>query len=457
MSEPMAEPPPPIPGGFCPLPPEKLERSLRINMLAASFGMVWMTVPLGMPLPLLMDAIGASGLQLGLLAGAWQFAMLAQVVSALATELCDRRKPFWATVSIIHRLLWIVPAVVPIVLRGRPELWPGVIIAALATSNILGQAGTSLWQGWMADLLPPERAGRFWGRRHQMLSYGSTIAALSFGAILDRWTSPGHPLLGFQIVFTIAGLVGVADIVTHLAVYEPPPQRHPPDKTILQRLAVPLRRPGFLRLTFAMAVWTGAAAMLGYTMGLPGFFGISYLKEQFGTNYSEAAFVFVASAVGGSLWTPTAGRLIDRFGGRTVLLWLVIGAPLLMLVWLGASAARWHLPLLPAPVPQAVVLMSAVSLVLGGLYASVWVCQVRLTQMLTVPAGRTVAMGLHWSIVGTIGSMGPLLAGVVKDHVHGRVWGMNYFQLLVVLHLALAWGLAFPLVYGIKTENSTAH
>jgi MFS family permease len=453
MSEPIAEPIPPNPGAHSPLPPEKLERSLRINMLAASFGMVWMTVPLGMPLPLLMDTIGASGLQLGLLAGSWQFAMIAQVVSALATESCDRRKPFWAVISIIHRLLWIVPALVPIVLRGRRELWPAVIIAALATSNILGQAGTGLWQGWMADLIPPARAGSFWGRRHQVLSYGSTIAALAFGAILDHWTSPAHPLLGFQIVFTIAGLVGVADIVTHLAVYEPPPQRHAQDKTILQRLAVPLRRPGFLRLTLAMAVWTGAAAMLGYTLGLPGFFGISYLKEHFGTTYSEAALVYVASAVGGSLWAPTAGRMVDRYGGRKVALWLVFGSPLVMLIWLGASGARWHLPLFSSPVPQAVVLMSAASLLLGGLYAGVWVCQVRLTQAFTTTAGRTVAMGLHWSIVGLLGSLGPLIAGWVKDHVHERMWGMNYFQLLVVLHLVLAWGLAFPLVYGIKRES----
>jgi MFS family permease len=191
-------------------------------------------------------------------------------------------------------------------------------------------------------------------------------------------------------------------------------------------------------------------------MGLPGFFGISYLKERFGTNYSEAAFVFVASAIGGSLWTPTAGRLIDRWGGRRVLLCLVIVAPLLMLVWLGASATRWQLPFLPAAVPQAVVLMSAASLLLGGLYASVWVCQVRLTQALTVPAGRTVAMGLHWSIVGLIGSTGPLFAGWVKDHVPGQCWGLNYFKLLVLLHLLLAWGLAFPLVHGIKLESSGA-
>jgi MFS family permease len=429
------------------LPEEELERSLSRNTMAGFFGMLWMTVALGMPLPLLMRAVGASGFQLGLLAGTWQIAMLAQIVSALAVEHLPRRKPYWAAVSLLHRSLWIVPALLPIVLPQRQDLWPWAIIIALALANLLGQAGTAPWQSWMADLLPSERAGRFWGDRHRVLAYGLALGALIYGLILDHETPAAHPFLGFQMVFTIATVCGLADIFIHLTVHEPMPHPLHPSITLIERLKAPLRQKSFVRFTLAMGVWVGAQAMLGYTIGLPGFFSMVYLKEQFGTTYGQAAVVFIASAIGAAIWTPAIGRLLDRWGGRRVMLLLILLGPFTMLPWLALSGGSWHLPLVARPIPQPVVLLSFVALVLGGIYSGSWVSQVRFTQLLTNPSGRTVAMGLHWTIVGLVASFGPLLAGLIKDHFHSPY--LNYYQLLILLHVALAWLVALPLVWGI--------
>ena len=101
------------PGAYA-IAPAELERSMRLNMLAGFLGMMWISVPLGMPLPLLMDAVQASGFQLGLLSAAWMLAMLAQIPSAFLVERLATRKPFWAIISIIHRCLWGVPALLPI-------------------------------------------------------------------------------------------------------------------------------------------------------------------------------------------------------------------------------------------------------------------------------------------------------------------------------------------------------
>ncbi len=425
----------------------EVDRSLRRNMMAGFFGMIWVTAALGMPLPLLMSAVGASGFQLGLLSAAWQFAMLAQIFSALAVELLPRRKPFWAIVSMTHRLLWIVPALLPIVLPERRDLWPTLIIIALATSNLLGQAGTAPWLSWMADLLPPARAGRFWGERHRVLSCGLAVGAIIYGYTLDR-APAGQPFLGFQIVFAIATVAGVADILIHLTVHEPAPHPVHPETTLRQRLAAPLRQPSFLRFSLAMGVWVGAQAMLGYNMGLPGFFSMVYLKESFGVTYGQTALVFLASAIGAALWTPSVGKLIDRWGGRRVMLVLLLLSPLAMLAWLPLAREAMSLPFRDTPLPQPIVILSLASLVLGGLYSGSWVCQVRLSQMLTIPAGRTVSMGMHWTIVGLTASLGPLIAGLVKDHFHSA--HLSYYQLLVLLHILLTWAVVVPLVKGIR-------
>lgn len=428
---------------------------MRLNIVAGFLGMFWMVAPLGLPLPLLLRAVEASGMQLGLMSAAWQLAMLAQVPSAFIVERLSQRKMFWASVSITHRLLWLVPALLPWLLPERKELWPVVIIASLALSNALGQGGTGPWQSWMADLLPPERAGRFWGVRHRWLSTATVIAALAYGIMLDRLSQPPFEFLGFQLVFTLAAIFGTADIVIHCWVAEPTPIHHRHSGNLWQRVVAPLRDSNFRRLTIAMGLWTGAQAMLGYTMGLPGFFSMVYVKEAFDATYAQASWIFIGAGLGAVLWTPRIGHLIDVWGGRRVMLLITGLGPLFMLAWLFVTKAKWALPSLgTAPVPQPVILMSLVSLVLGGLYSASWVCQVRLTQAATSPEGRTVAMGVHWSLVGLIGSLGPLFAGWVKDHFStawlgtvfpvGAHW--SYFQLLVVLHAAIAWLIVRPMV-----------
>ena len=428
---------------------------MRINVIAGFLGMFWIVVPLGLPLPLLLRAVEASGVQLGIMSAAWQFAMLAQVPSAFIVERLRRRKPFWATVSIVHRLLWIVPALLPWLLPDRRELWPVLIIAALAVSNILGQGGTGPWQSWMADLLPPERAGRFWGIRHRWLSAAMVIAALIYGALLDRFSQPPHDFLGFQIVFALAAILGTADIVVHLRVDEPEPVHHHSRTTLWQRTLAPLRDANFRQLTLAMGLWTAAQAMLGYTMGLPGFFSMVYVRETFGVTYTQASWIFIAAAAGAVLWTPKIGHWIDLWGGRKVMLMITGLGPVFMLAWLFVTGGSWALPIAGVtPIPQPILLLGLTSLIAGGIYSASWVCQVRLTQAVTTPAGRTIAMGVHWSLVGLIGSAGAIFAGWLKDHLPtewlgtvipgGAPW--SYFQVLVILHVLIAWLIVRPMV-----------
>ncbi len=434
----------------------ELNRSMRLNIIAGTLGMVWMSAAIGMPLPLLMHEVKATGFQLGLLSASWQFGMLAQLPSTVLVEHLRRRKPWWAVVSVIHRLLWGVPALLPFLFPDRHDLWPMAIIAALGTSMFLGQAGSGPWQSWMADLLPPARAGRFWGIRHRSLSASMVLAALAFGIVLDRFSAPPHGFLGFQLVFGAAAIFGTSDILCHMGVVEPPLHPRTDGESVWERIIQPLRNREFVLLTIGMAIWTGAQAMVGYTMGLPGFFAMTYVRDAFHATYAQASWLFMASGIGAVIWTPRIGHWIDRIGGREVALRLMAIGPLLMLVWLYASDARWSVPFLPGgeSVPVPLAMMCVISLLLGGAYAGMWVCQVRLTQSHTTPSGRTIAMGLHWSVVGLIAALGPLAAGWIKDRLvegslsFGGFGGgkTGYFHVLVVLQAILAWGVAWPLI-----------
>jgi hypothetical protein len=102
--------------------------------------------------------------------------------------------------------------------------------------------------------------------------------------------------------------------------------------------------------------------------------------------------------------------------------------------------------------------MSAASLVIGGFYAGIQLCQYRLTQMFTPNTGRTVAMAVHWSTAGLIGSVGALSGGWIKDHMppawttHVLPGGthFSYFHVLILLQTLLAWCVALPLLASVK-------
>jgi len=435
----------------------ELEASMRKNVIAGALGTVWLVAVYGLPLPLFMEAIKASGFQLGLMGAVRQAAMFAQLPAAFMVERLDRRKMFWASIATVHRSLWLVPALLPMLWPSGAAYWVVVLIIALGTSDALGNASTAPWQSWMADLLPASRAGRFWGGRQRLLATAIFVAALAYGWILDATNRPGYGLTGFTIVFATAAIFGVADIAVHLGVFEPTPVRSHPGQTPWRRIAAPLRNRDFRRLTLAMGAWTAALALPGYFNGTPGFFNVVYLHEAFGASYSQASWLILASASGAILWSRRIGHRIDRYGARRVGMCLATIGPLFTLAWFFASPLQLPLPVL-GTVPQPVVLMCVASLMIGGCYAGMQLCQLRLTQALTSQAGRTVAMAVHWSFVGGIGALGALGGGWIKDHFP-PAWGafavpggapLSYFHIIIALQVLLAWAVVVPMFWTLR-------
>jgi MFS family permease len=451
------------PTAVAPLSERELESAMRRNVAAGALGMVWIVAVYGLPLPLFMQAIHATGFQLGLMGAIRQASMLAQLPSAFLVERLERRKRYWATIAIVHRALWLIPAVLPLLWPSGERHWVVLLIVALGLSDCLGNASTAPWLSWMADLLPAGIAGRFWGRRQRLLSGVILVSALSYGWILDAGNRPPGSLWGFAVAFALAATFGVGDILVHLGVAEPPPLRSAPGQSFWRRLLVPLRNRDFRRMTLAMGAWLAALALPGYYNGTPGFFNVVYLHEVFGATYSEASWLILASALGAVFWSHPIGHRIDRFGARTVALFLVAVGPLFSLAWFLVSPGRVTVPFL-GDVPQAVLLMSVASLVIGGFFGGMQLCQLRLTQALTPNTGRTVAMAVHWSTAGLIGAVGALAGGWIKDHmpVAWSQWtvpggaAFSYFHVITLLQLLLAWGVALPLLASVRETRADA-
>jgi MFS family permease len=429
-----------------------------VNIAAGSMGTAWAAVCLGMPITMFMKALGASGLQIGLLMTVQQLAVLGQMPATLFIERMTRRKRLWGVLAVAHRALWLVPAALPFLFDPGSSAIPKVLIWTVAASALLANASTPCWFSWMADLIPQRLSGRFWGIRQSLVMVAFLVSTFVAGRLLDFFPDPasGGGFTGFAILFALAASLGMADILLHLTIPEPVPQRPDGQASLGARLLAPLKVTDFRWLTWAMGLWV-------FSAGLHASFVPVYLRETFAFSYVQLSVLPMLAAAGSILSGLPLGRLIDRIGARTVGVLLMVLAPFTGLVWFFLSPKPVHLdiPWLGAvQVPQAMLVLGVGHVLGGALYGGVGLCQVHLAGVLAPRTGRAMAMAVHWSIVGVMAALGPLLGGLCMDHLAAHPLPLrlpldmpvSYLQVLVAVHLLVAWTLCAQFLGRIRRK-----
>ncbi len=438
--------------------PREVRESLRRNIIAGSLGMIWMAAAYGMPLPMLMDSIGASGLMIGLLTTVRGLAMVAQVPGALLAQRCTSRRDFWRPLSLMHRSVWFLPAILPLLFPDRPAFLPVLMLGVVAVSDLLAHLGAPAWHSWMADLIPSKTCGRFWSTRHSYLTASNLLGMFAMGWALDAFPGAngnGASNFGFFVVFAAATLFGLADILLHARVREPEHIRS--NGFSWDLLFAPFQKPGFRQLTTAMGAWS-------FVVGMVGAFSMVYLKREWNVSYMDLAVVSIAAALGAVISGFALGHLIDRLGARPLLVFFMVAATLAGVAWFFVGPGTIHVAVLDRDVSLVVVVIGVASFFAGAFHSGVLLCQLRMTAALSVSEGRTLAMGMHWSVVGLLGAAGPALGGFLMDILPGRLpnWVMpmggdfSWFQVLMAVQILLSFVVVVPLALRIQSQAGDA-
>ena len=444
-----------------PLSDRAIQRGLRINIAAGCMGMIWGTIVAGMPLTMFMKSIGASGVMIGLTATVGQVAMALQVLSAIVAERLPSRKIFFGAALIPHRALWFIPALLPLFLPAHSPWLAPVVIWVVAISGMLGQLGGASWWSWMADLVPEGQRASFWGKRHSIISVASLFGLMAAGYLLDVFPDPDKPggsFIGFSLVFGAAALVGTSDIVLHLWVPEPMPVVASSSRGVFQRLILPFHNRDFLWLTLAMGVWAFAA-------GVTGQFGLIYLNRDLEVSYSGLSILAVCGMMGASIAGILWGYVMDRIGARNFGAIMLLLAPVPNVAWffLEKRLVAIHVPFLSVfNVSQILLALGVASILSGLIFSGVALAQVSLLPALSPKEGRTMSMAAHWSVVGLIGALGPVLGGRLMDGLHEWLprhplgvtlptgLPVSFFHVLLLINAAIIWLIGLRLMLAIK-------
>jgi MFS family permease len=272
--------------------------------------------------------LGASRLQIGILAAIPAFANVAQLFGSFLIERSGRTKRLCVVMTWLSRLLWLPILLVPIVLQGQSgvvQTW--WVIGLLTVAWVCGSVAGVAWLAWIKRLVPREQRLQLFSRRHLFNTVLAFTMSIAGALLLDAW----HHFLpdsvgGFLLVFAAAMVCGLIGnwILGWIPEGEPDGRQPQP---FFESLAQPLKEQNFRRLVLFYSVWH-----LSTNLAAP-FFAV-YMLQKMQLPFWAVTLLATLSSLAGlgmnRFWT----RLKEKFGIRPVVLLATLGDAFMPLCWL---------------------------------------------------------------------------------------------------------------------------
>jgi MFS family permease len=301
---------------------QKVKKSLKLSVLdgSAFAAMLGLTQSYITPFAL---ALGATTAQIGLLSSFPGFSTaISQLAAPGLTERAGSRKRFILPMVLVHALMWLPIGLIPFTLHHSQVWW---LIVFVTISSIFGAIANPAWGSLMADLVPVNLRGRYFGVRTRIAGIITLVFSFAAGGILQIFS--GHTLIGFAIIFSGAAICRFSSIYFLAGMYEPLESKETESSPGLVRMLRDLGSSNLGRFTLYVA-------LINLTTNIASPFFAVYMLNDLKFNYTtyiiNVSFYFLAALVVQTYW----GRRADWAGNIKVIAVTSLLIPLVPVVWL---------------------------------------------------------------------------------------------------------------------------
>ena len=222
-------------------------------------------------------------------------------------------------------------------LRGRAEAWQLLVAASLYWSA--GMAGVPAWTAWTAGLVPARIRTGYFAQRNRIGQAAVFVGFALGGTMLEAEVTQHKPLIGFALLFAVAGCARLVSTACLWACRERNRQRVgiAESKTVVQRLTAAvrdMRGGGAGPLVLFLCCFSFGAQFAG-----PYF--TPYMLEALGFTYGQYLLVFGAGFLVKALLLPSIGRFGSRLGPWRLLARASVAIVPLALLWLPSRNVGW--------------------------------------------------------------------------------------------------------------------
>lgn len=303
----------------------------------------------------------------------------------------------------------------PFLPRDRPAASTPAFLAFFLGFSLLASINGVAWNSWTQEWAPERIRGKFFGFRNGLIQAATVLfLVLVWGTLrLSRGS-----LIAVQGIFVVAVLLRVWSIVAQhrMKVGVTEDGTTAPKPWAEQGLIV-WRHQSLVRFILFGAVW-------GFADNCLGPFYPVFMYKQLGLTVARVCLFIIVNTLAAAVTMPTWGRLLDRYGNKSVmaaaiLLWQV-QFPIWLLVtphdtWLLLPVWAWN----------------------GFTWAGFTLGLFNMLLKLIPPEAKTIAIGINTAFTSVVTAVAPILGGAFLTWALRRGWNpmtvYHYAFLLQIL------------------------
>ena len=282
-------------------------------------------------------ALKATSSQVGLMSAL--VSLLPSIVQLKGARLIERfsRKKVVVTGVLLQALMFIPLILLGVFFSGTSwVIW--AVIGLICLIYIFGAIAHPAWFSWMGSLVPENYRGRYFARRNRITGFFGLVTMIAGAFILDRFETLGIVMIGFGVLFALAGIFRFIAMLFFKKHYEPKLVIHKKDYfsfwSFLKRLETPFGR--FTIYTTILKIAIGIATP---------FFAV-YILRDLNLHYLWFMIISVAGTLFHLFFLPVLGRFGDRYGNVKLLKVASFCFMVYPFLWM-ASKSPYYLMLVP--------------------------------------------------------------------------------------------------------------
>ena len=374
---------------------QQVTHALTVSLAAGGFGSIWFLIasPQQILTVFVKNALGASSVQLGLFAGAMNLFSLFHLAGISIYSRRCTIKPFYLAMGVTHRSMTFLVAASAFYAAagGDRRICLIMVVASSLLTFLIGNTAGSGWWAWFNEIIPPNERSSYFGRRSALAQTTNVISFFAATLALDLFTDKTFMVYG--IIYMVAGVLGLCEMVMHFGVPEPAGVQADPTPFRASLFFRPIRDKNFR--TFIIVSGMAIAAV---NISAP--FFAPYVVDP-ATIGAPAIWLGIMFSISQLIWVVAVrfwGTLMDRLGRKPM---TMIGM-IFPVSYIGYAFLTPH---------NYMYLLPIISFI-GGIFSPALYEGINQVMMTLIPKkDRTVYIAWYWATLGVIQSIGPITGG----------------------------------------------
>jgi MFS family permease len=355
--------------------------------------------------------LGASNLEIGILAALPSFSNIFQLVAIWLLQKYNNRRAIAVICNLCARIPLLVIGILPLLFSKGTTIQ--VLIFLLFFFYFFGSVAGANWNSWMKDLVPEKKLGTYFSKRTRLTQTLNVVLSLIIALSLDyvKKVHPEMEITTYALMFIGGGLAGLCGV--WFLSKTPEPATYLPKENIFKLFKIPFRDKNYRKLLFFNSFWS-------FSLNIATPFFTVYMMKILKLPLSYIIAFGIMGQVAGIFAVRIWGKHSDKYSNKTI---IRIAAPLYILCILSWPFANMvHSFYL-------VVLVAALISTLSGMAISGINLPIdNIGLKLASKNEAIVYLTAKNMIVACFASLGPLAGGFLADYFSNRqfAWSMQW-------------------------------